>query len=431
MKFNALEHRYPSARNLIYGRKGMVCTSQPLAAQAGLDVLKKGGNAVDAVIAAAATLTVTEPCSNSLGGDCFALIWKDGKLYGLNGSGPSPALLDAQKVKEAGYEELPEKGWLPVTVPGVPGAWAAMNARFGNLFLREELDAAITYARDGFPVSPVIAHLWKTAKSPMEPLKDKEEFKEWHRIFTKDGRTPEPGEMWSLPDQADTLELIAQSNAREFYHGSLADKIDAFSRETGGLIRKSDLEEYEPLWVEPISTEYKGYRVWEMPPNGNGLVALMALNIAEHLSFAGHDQAETVHRQIEAMKLAFADGLHYVADPEHMDMEVEHLLSKEYADKRAALIGDEAGFPEVGDPSCGGTVYLCAADESGMMVSFIQSAYDDFGSGIVIPGTGINLQDRGCGFSLDPKHPNFIGPKKRSFHTIIFQLRLCIHLCAV
>jgi len=419
MKFDALEYRYPSRRNLVYGRKGMVCTSQPLAAQAGLDVLKKGGNAVDAVIAAASVLTVTEPCSNALGGDCFALIWKEGKLYGLNGSGPSPALMDAQKVWDAGYTEIPEKGWLPVTVPGVPGAWAALNERFGNLSLREELDAAITYAREGYPVSPVISHLWKEAKTPLEPLKDQEEFKEWYRVYTKEGRTPEPGEMWRLPDHADSLELIAQSNAREFYHGSLADKIDAFSQKTGGYIRKADLEDYAPLWVEPISTEYKGYRVWEMPPNGNGLVALMALNIAEQLEIPDHDKAEAVHRQIEAMKLAFADGLRYVADPGTMDVETAGLLSKEYAAKRAQLVDDEARFPEYGDPRCGGTVYLCAADESGMMVSFIQSGYDDFGSGIVIPGTGINLQDRGCGFSLDPEHPNFIGPKKRSFHTII------------
>jgi len=419
MKYDPLEHRYPSARSLVYGKRGMVCTSQPLAAQAGLDVLKKGGNAVDAAIAAAAVLTVVEPVSNSLGGDCFALVWEEGRLYGLNGSGRSPRRLNLNVIREAGLERIPEKGWLAVMVPGVPGAWAALQERFGNLSLSKDLESAVYYAREGFPVSPTVSWLWEDALKPMLPYKGKEEFEDWFRVFTRNGRTPRAGELWKLPDHGDTLENIGKNRARDFYRGALADRIDAFSKKTGGLLRKEDLEAYRPEWTEPIFTDYKGYRVWEMPPNGNGIVALMTLNMAKHLEFGGHDDADTVHQQVEAMKLAFADGLHYLADPERMDMSVEALLSEAYAAKRAQKIGARARLPEHGDPYCGGTVYLCTADESGRMVSFIQSAFDDFGSGIVVPGTGINLQDRGCGFSLNPDSPNCVRPGKRTLHTII------------
>ena len=419
MNYDALESRYPSRRGLVYGKKGMVCTSQPQAAQAGLDILKKGGNAVDAALAAAACLTVVEPCSNGIGGDCFALVWKEGRLYGLNGSGPSPALLKADRLWQAGLTEIPEKGWIPVTVPGVPAAWACLNERFGALSLREDLQPAVDCAGEGFPVTPVIAHAWRQAGRAMMPLRGKEEFQEWFRVFTDDGRTPEAGELWRLPDHARTLEAIGESRAEEFYRGCLADAMDAFSRRTGGLLRKEDLLSYAPQWVEPVSVTSKGYDIWELPPNGNGVVVLAALNILEQLKIKGHEDPEGIHRQLEAMKLAFADGQQFLADPRRMRLPVDALLNKSYAKERAGQIRERAMLPEHGNPYCGGTVYLCTADESGMMVSFIQSGYDDFGSGLVVPGTGINLQDRGCGFSLDPESPNFLEPGKRPYHTII------------
>lgn len=419
MEFSSLDYRYPSARHLIYGRRGMVCTSQPLAAQAGLDVLKQGGNAADAAVAAAACLTVMEPGSNGIGGDAFALIWKDGRLYGLNGSGPSPELLTAEAVKAAGYGEIPEKGWIPVTVPGAPGSWAELTSRFGRRSLKENLQPAVSCAEEGYPVSPLIARSWKEGKERLSREGDREEFREWFRVFAEDGRTPGEGELWYLPDHARTLKRIGETNARDFYEGELAERMDEFSRKTGGYLRKSDLEKYRPEWVTPVSVGYKGYDVWELPPNGHGIVALMALKMLEGLEVSGHDDVETIHRQIEAVKLAFADGQAYIADPAWMEMPVSALLSQDYAGKRAGLIKERAALPGRGDPYSGGTAYVCAADEDGMMVSFIQSGYDDFGSGIVVPGTGINLQDRGCSFSLDPANPNYLGPGKKPYHTII------------
>lgn len=419
--FDAQRYAYPSRRRVVFGRRGMACASQPLAAQAGLDMLKKGGNAVDAAIATAACMTVLEPVSNGLGGDSFALVWMKDRLYGLNSSGPAPMAANPEEVRAAGHSEMPLTGWFPVTVPGAPGGWGELSRRFGRLPFATLLEPAIGYAREGYPLSPVIAGLW----AEMVPFYRKQEpqslFAEWFRVFAPEGKAPRPGQLQRLPEHAATLEELACTGAESLYRGPLADAIDAHARATGGWLRREDLAAYHPQWVEPISVNYRGYDVWEIPPNGHGIVALMALNILEGFPFRQEDfgTGQTLHRQLEAMKLAFADGMQYVADPRHMQVTAEQLLSKEYAARRRALIGEQALPPAYGDPACGGTVYLCAADGEGNMVSYIQSNYNGFGSGIVVPGTGIALHNRGSNFNLNPQSPNCLAPGKKPYHTII------------
>jgi len=390
-----------------------------LAAQAGLDILKQGGNAIDAAIATAACMTVLEPTSNGLGSDAFALVWTQGELHGLNASGKAPMSLTIEGVRGRGYHAMPQRGWIPVMVPGAPSAWSELSQRFGKLPFRQVLQPAVDYAREGYPVSPVTSQLWGEAYEEFSAELSGPEFQPWFHTFAPKGRAPRAGEMWSCPDMAVTLEKIGDTGARSFYQGRLADKIDAFSKETGGYLRKSDLADYWCSWVDPIHIEYRGYDVWELPPNGDGIVALMALNILKGYSFTEDDTADAVHKRIEAMKLAFADGTYYVTDPAAMEVTTSELLSDAYAARRRSLIGGEALMPERGDPHCGGTIYLCAADGEGNMISYIQSNYMGFGSGIVVPGTGISLQDRGCSFSLDPSHSNCLQPGKKAFHTII------------
>lgn len=419
LQFDALKNAYPSRRSVVYGRKGMVCTSQPLAAEAGLDMIRKGGNAIDAAIAAAACMTVLEPTSNGIGSDAFALVWTKNELHGLNASGRAPMAISAEKVREQGYSEMPKRGWIPVMVPGAPSAWAELSQKYGRLPLTQALEPAITYAEEGYAVSPVISRLWNKAYADFTKIFKDDHFKPWFETFAPNGRAPQPGEIWKSCGHAETLRKIAESNAKEFYQGELADRIDEFSRKTGGYIRKEDLENYWCEWVKPIHVNYRGYDVWEIPPNGNGIVALMALNILKGFEFSCRDCVDTVHKQLEAMKLAFIDGKRYVADQKFMKVSVEELLSDEYAAKRRSLIGEKAIMPEAGDPRCGGTIYLCTADGEGNMVSYIQSNYQGFGSGIVIPGTGIALQNRGANFSLDEAMENCLAPGKKSFHTII------------
>lgn len=419
LKFDAQKYDYPSRRSVVYGKKGMVCTSQPLAAQAGLDIIKRGGNAVDAAIATAACMTVLEPTSNGIGSDAFALVWTKGELHGLNASGRSPMAITAEEVKKQGYTEMPKRGWIPVMVPGAPSAWAELSEKFGRLPLEKVLEPAITYAREGYPVSPVTSKIWNTAYREFSETLTEECFWSWFETFAPDGHAPQPGEIWRSEVHAKTLEMIAQTHAKAFYRGELADQIDEFSRKTGGYLRRSDLENYWCEWVKPIHINYRGYDVCEIPPNGDGIIALMALNILKGYSFAERDNADTVHKQLEAMKLAFADGNRYVADLDYMKAPVETLLSDEYADGRRALIGEQALTPEPGNPFRGGTIYLCTADGEGNMVSYIQSNYMGFGSGIVIPGTGITLQNRGANFTLDETMENCLGPGKKSLHTII------------
>ena len=410
---------YPSQRQVVYAKRGMVATSQPLAAQAGLEVLQKGGNAIDAAVAAAACLTVVEPTSNGVGGDAFALVWHQGKLYGLNASGPSPALLTLDAVKKEGGDRMPQYGWAPVNVPGAPKAWAELSKRFGALSLADALEPAVRYAEEGYPINVTSGLCWEVAWDRIKDAIKGEKHRAWFDMFAPNGRIPRIGEMWGNRDLAKSLAMIGETNADAFYKGAIAEKIDAFSRATGGYLRGEDLADYEAEWVDPISVRYHGYDVWEIPPNGHGLVALMALNILDGFEFGEKEDALTYHRQIEAMKLAFVDGMKYIADPRHMQVSVQDLLSPAYAATRRASIGDMARLPEPGDPNCGGTVYLATADNEGNMVSFIQSNYNDLGAGIVVPGTGIALHNRGQNFYLDPTSPNCVGPRKKPYHTII------------
>ena len=413
-------HHYPSAsrRMVTFGKRGMVATSQSLAAQVGIDILRNGGNAIDAAIATAAALTVVEPTSNGIGSDAFALVWVKGELHGLNASGPAPKSISCDAVKALGHDEMPAHGLVPVTVPGAPGAWAALSERFGKLPFKQLFAPAIELAEQGFAVSPLISQLWEKAEKRYGQY-GTEEFSPWFAHFTPNGHAPKAGDIWRSPDMAKTLREIATSNGNAFYQGSLADEIDAFSRQHGGFLRKEDLQAFKPEWVKPISVRYRGHDIWEIPPNGSGLIVLEALGILESLGNEPADQVEILHRRIEATKLGYVDGLNYITERSAMKPSVEQMLSSDYLSQRADLIGKNAIDPVYGNPLKGGTVYLATADDEGNMVSFIQSNFEGFGSGIVVPGTGISLQNRGWSFSLDPQHPNVLAPGKRTYHTII------------
>ncbi|WP_373128893.1 gamma-glutamyltransferase [Dielma fastidiosa] len=420
MKFNAMDQPYQLSRYSVTAQHGMVCSSSALASSAGLEILKKGGNAVDAAIAVAAVLTVVEPVSNGLGGDAFAIVWMKDKMVGLNASGYSPKEISIDKLKAAGYNKMPKHGWLPVTVPGQPKAWAALSKRFGKLSLEDVLAPAIRYAEEGYPVSAVVSVLWdKYVRQDSKLFKDNPIFDEWFKTFTQNGEPYQFGEIVKFKNHAKTLRLIAQSNADAFYKGEIADQIDAQSKRDGGFIRKEDLAEYDVEWVDPIHVSYRGYDVWEIPPNGQGIVALMALNILKNFEFTSRDDTDTVHKQFEAMKMAFSDAYATVTDSKDMKVDYRYYLSDEYGKKRAAEITNQAQQPKPVEPPKSGTVYLCTADDEGNMVSYIQSNYMDFGSGIVIEDYGIALQNRGHDFSLDPASINALAPRKRSYHTII------------
>jgi gamma-glutamyltranspeptidase / glutathione hydrolase len=418
MNHDAHYYPSPSRRMVTFGSRGMVATSQPLGAQVGIQILQQGGNAVDAAIAVAATLTVVEPTSNGLGSDAFAIVWVNGELHGLNASGPAPRAATVEAIRAQGHDKIPKHGLLPVTVPGAPAAWAALSERFGKLPFANLLAPAIAIAENGFPVSPIVSQMWGEACADYRPYDD-DSFKPWFDTFAPNGRTPRPGERWAAPDHASTLRAIAETRGQVFYQGELAERIDAFFRQHGGLLRREDLAAFQPEWVEPISTRYRGHDIWEIPPNGSGLIALQALGILERLGEESRDPVETLHRRIEATKLGYMDGKRYITERDAMQASVEQLLADDYLQARAGLIGEQALDPKHGNPIKGGTVYLATADDDGNMVSFIQSNYMGFGSGIVIPGTGISLQNRGCTFSLDPEHANVLAPGKRTYHTII------------
>ncbi|OEC37243.1 gamma-glutamyltranspeptidase / glutathione hydrolase [Pseudomonas cuatrocienegasensis] len=416
--FSAHQYPYASQRQAVFARRGMVATSQPLAAEVGISMLRRGGNAIDAAIATAAALTVVEPTGCGIGGDAFALVWVKGRLYGLDGSGYAPAQLSREAVVSAGHAQMPIYGWTPVTVPGCPSAWAELSARFGRLPFAELLQPAFELAREGFPVSPVVAHQWQIALQEFTAHRSPA-LEAWFETFLINGRAPKAGELFRNPAQAQTLAELAASNCESFYRGALAERLDAHARATGGYLRATDLNDYRARWVEPISVNYRGVDVWEIPPSGQGLIALMTLKMLEGFEFDQRDSAQTWHRQLEAMKLAYADGFQHITDPEHMRVAVEALLSPAYLEQRRALIGDTAREPQYGDPQASGTVYLATADDDGNMVSFIQSNYHGFGSGVVLPNSGIALQNRGAEFRLDQGHVNSLEPGKKTFHTII------------
>ena len=409
-----LEWQFPyTSQRMPVLASNIVATSQPLAAQAGLRMLAAGGNAVDAALAAAMTLTVVEPTSNGIGSDAFALIWDGTQLHGLNASGRSPAAWNPKRF--AGLSAIPNRGWDSVTVPGCVSAWRTLSEKFGKLPFADLAQPAIRYAADGYLVSPTIARLW--AKQAPD-LAAQPGFRE---AFMPRGRAPAPGELFRHPGQARTLALIAESRGEAFYRGELAERMVAHSKENGGALSMEDLASHQADWVAPISIDYRGYQVHEIPPNGWGIACLMALGMLENFDMASlaPESAQSLHLQIEAMKLAFVDAQQHIADPAAMRVSTAALLDKGYLKERARLIDpSRPGKPKFGTPR-GGTVYLTTADASGMMVSYIQSNYQGFGSGVVVPETGISMQNRGIGFVLTDGHVNQVGPRKRPFHTII------------
>ncbi len=404
---------YPSQRMPVLAAN-VVSTSQPLAAQAGLRMLLAGGNAADAIVATAIALTVVEPVMNGIGSDAFALLWDGSTLHGLNASGHSPAAWTPERF--AGRSSMPTVGWDCVTVPGVVSAWAAISQRFGKLPFADLFAPAIAYAEGGFLVSPTVARQWE---SQIERFAQQPGFAE---AFMPDGRAPLAGETFRFPDQAATLRAIGASKGEAFYRGELAARIAAASKAQGGAMTVDDLAAHQHEWVEPIAQDYRTLRLHEIPPNGQGIAALITLGILEHFDLASlsPESPESMHLQIEAMKLAFADVYAHVADPRAMRVRAADLLDPGYLKQRAARIDRKRAQDfGAGAPPKSGTVYLTAADASGMMVSYIQSNYAGFGSGVVVPGTGISLQNRGSAFSLDANHPNCVAPRKRPFHTII------------
>jgi gamma-glutamyltranspeptidase/glutathione hydrolase len=408
-----------ATRSEVIARNGMAATSHPLATQAALDILKRGGNAIDAAIAADAVLGVVEPTGAGIGGDIFALIWsaEKGKLYGLNGSGRSPRSLKMEYFKTNGYEFIPSYGPLPVSVPGCVDGWYEMNEMFGRLSMKDILQPAINYARDGFPVTEVIAY---SLSKNTELLKDYPNIRE---VYMPGGKSPAKGEIFKNPLLAGTLEKIVKGGRNEFYRGSIARDIDLFMKKQRGFLSYEDLARHHSEWVEPVSTVYRGYEVWELPPNGQGIAALQMLNILEgfDISSMGFGSAEYIHVFTEAKKLAFEDRARYYADPLFSAVPVAQLLSKKYAAERRKLINPEraAKIYDSGKIEAGNTVYLTVADRYGNMVSLIQSNYRGMGSGMCPTGLGFVLQDRGEMFSLSEGHNNMYAPGKRPFHTII------------
>ena len=419
-----------ATRSEVIAQEGMAATSQPLASQIAIDILKQGGNAIDAAIAANAALGLMEPTGNGIGGDIFAIVWdaESQELYGLNGSGRSPQSLKLEYFKEHGYDDIPALGPLPVSVPGTVDGWFELHDRFGSMDMEKVLQPAIGYARKGFPVSEVIAHYWQ---GNARVLKDFPGFKE---IFMPGGEAPKKGEIFKNPYLANTLEKIAEGGRDVFYEGEIARKIDAYMREhahkymkgekgEGGFLRYEDLASHKSEWVDPISTTYRGYRVWELPPNGQGTAALQILNILEGYDIAsmGFGSKEHIHTFVEAKKLAFEDRAKYYADPDFADIPIEKLISKDYAKKRREMINPDRAsrsYP-AGKLEKGNTIYLTVADKEGNMVSLIQSNYRGMGSGMTPGKLGFVLQDRGELFTLEEGHNNVYEPGKRPFHTII------------
>jgi gamma-glutamyltranspeptidase/glutathione hydrolase len=419
-----------ATRSEVIAQHGMACTSQPLASQVAIDVLKSGGNAIDAAIAANATLGLMEPTGNGIGGDLFAIVWdaENQKLHGLNASGRSPKSLKLEYFKEHGYESIPALGPLPVSVPGTVDGWFELHKKFGSMDMEKILQPAIDYARDGFPVSEVIAYYWERNARYLQKYPGFEE------IFMPGGSAPEKGEIFKNPYLANTLEKIAKGGRDVFYEGEIAKKIDTYMEEhahkymkgekgEGGYLSYEDLASHESEWVEPVSADYRGYKVWELPPNGQGIAALQILNILEgyDISSMGYGSKEHIHYFTEAKKLAFEDRAKFYADMDFADVPVEKLISKEYAKKRREKIDDNLAarnYP-AGKLEAGETIYLTVADDEGNMVSLIQSNYRGMGSGMTPGKLGFVLQDRGELFTLEEGHNNVYEPGKRPFHTII------------
>lgn len=420
MSQNRISGKLFTTRSEVLAQNGMAATAQPLATQVALDILKKGGSAVDAAIAANAMLGLVEPASCGIGGDLFAIIWdaKTEKLYGLNASGRSPKTLTAQYFQDRGMSYIPFTGPLSVSVPGCVDGWFMLHERFGNLDMKEILAPAIEYGKKGFPVSEVIAI------EMMVSAKSRQDLPGFRETYMPGGKTPGKGELFTNADLAHTYELISKKGNKQFYQGSIANTIDKFMKEIGGFLSFEDMKAHTSNWVDPVNTNYRGYDVWELPPNGQGIAALQMLNILEgyDISSMGFGSPEYLHVLTESKKLAFEDRAKYYADPDFNGIPVSQLISKEYAANRRALIHPNRAAPDypAGEIESGNTTYLTVADKEGNMVSLIQSIYAGFGSGMCPPGLGFVLQNRGNMFNVqNPNHLNYLEPGKRPFHTII------------
>ncbi|AWB09439.1 gamma-glutamyltransferase 2 [Thermodesulfobium acidiphilum] len=413
--FDFQRYPYSSERHVCFAKNGMVLTTQPLASQAGLTALQKGGNAVDAALATAVALTVVEPTSCGIGGDCFAIVWKDSKLYALNSSGFAPSNINLDLLIKKGFKKMPRFGFEPITVPGVVWGWKELSSKFGKLKLSEVFAPAIDLALYGYPVSATISRLWENFYNAIS-LQRGDEFKYWFENFAKDG-PPKPASIFKNQSLAKTLEELALTNCKSFYDGRIAEKIVSFFKKYNGYITENDLRDFKGEWVEPLKLNYCGYDIVEMPPNSQGIVVLMALNILKHFDISRNSLY--FHRCIESIKLSFEEALSSVGDIKGMEKNVSELFNEEYGLSKARTISDEAYLPKIQSTYCGNTVYLCTADKDGNMVSYIQSNYMGFGSGIVIEDTAIAMHNRGSNFVLERKHPNCIAPKKRPYHTII------------
>ncbi len=407
------QYPYPSRRMPVMGRN-VVATSQPLAAQAGLHMLHQGGNAVDAALATAIALTVVEPTSNGLGSDAFAIVWDGTSLTGINGSGRAPVEWSPDRFRD--LDTMPAHGWETVTVPGAVDTWVQLSERFGDLPFEALFGPALVYAAGGFPVSPITAQRWAEAAETYQA------FDAFADAFLPGARAPRPGEIFRCPAMAASLQEIAATRGESFYRGELAQRIAADARAHGAALRHADLACHRSEWVVPLAVAYRDVEVHEIPPNGQGLAALIALGVLNRFDLAALpvDSADSLHLQMEAMKISFALAARHIADPEWMRIAPENLLTPEFLDRQAQAIRmDQAGEPAGEVPAEAGTVYLTAADHHGGMVSMIQSNFTGFGSGIVVPGTGISLQNRARGFTLENGHPNQVGGGKRPYHTII------------
>jgi gamma-glutamyltranspeptidase/glutathione hydrolase len=410
-----------AGRSVVIAPHGMVATSHPIAAQIGLDILKAGGNAVDAAIATNAAMGLMEPMSCGIGGDLYALVWdaRTQKLYGLNASGRAPQKATLDFFKQKGLAEIPTRGPLSWSVPGCVGGWEALHAKFGTLPFQTLLDPTIRYAREGFPVTEVIAGYWRTGERLLSQNPGSQ------AVYLPGGAAPKTGDLFKNPALANTLQRIAERGANGFYKGEVAEKLVAMSDHVGGLFSLDDFAKNEPTWVEPVSTSYRGYDVWEIPPPGQGIAALQMLNTLERydLKAMGPTSPDYWHYLIEAKKLAYADRAKYYTDPAFAKVPVQQLISKDYAAARAGLIDPKRAMADVaaGDAKVGkaDTIYLCVVDKDRNCVSLIQSNYQGFGSGISHPDLGFAIQNRGCLFALDPNHANKLEPGKRPFHTII------------
>ena len=408
-----------STRSEVISQNGMVATSHPLASQIGIDILQNGGNAIDAAIAANAALGLMEPTGNGIGGDLFAIVWieKEKKLYGLNASGRSPENLTLEYFKENNFKSIPAYGPLPVSVPGCVDGWFELHNKFGKISMANILSPTIKYAEDGFPVSELVSYYMKVASNNFQ------EYPNFKETYYLNDSTPKKGQIFKNPDLANTLRVIAKDGRKGFYEGKIANTIANFIQDQGGFLSYNDLKNHKSEWIDPVSTNYRGYDIWELPPNGQGIAALQILNLLEayDIKSMGFGSAEYIHHFVEAKKIAFADRAKYYADMDFNKVPVKYLISKEYADIRRKEIRPDKAAKRVlpGNLENGDTIYLTTADSEGNMVSLIQSNYRGMGSGMVPTGLGFMLQDRGELFSLDQNHFNVYAPKKRPFHTII------------